>query len=145
MLRMPEWAEAGPVVRGRLPIYRVQADEFYPALLAELAAAQEARGGDVDEGGELTLGLIDVDEPDAYALEVAYQTMKMDMQVGCGFGIEIRVVDPEKKWAQKGRPEADRVVEKKGREFRGADIATSPRGPQEAREHYRRLRGFIPS
>jgi hypothetical protein len=145
MLRMPEWAEAGLAVEGRLPIYHVQADEFYPALLLELADAQEARGFDVDEEGERMLGEIDPEDPDAYALEVAYQTMKMDMQVGCGFGIEIRVTDPEKKWAQKDRPDSDRVVEKGGREFRGADIATMPGGPQEAREHYRRLRGFIPS
>ena len=91
--------------------YEVNADDFYPALLAELG--------------------FPVDEPTQYHLEVAYQAMKMDMQREFGFSIEIRIVDSSKKWAQSNY--------KRGK---GAKAATEGR---EAREHYRKLRGYIPS
>lgn len=91
--------------------YAVNADDFYPVLLAELG--------------------FPTDEPTQYHLEVAYQCMKMDMQKEFGFAIEIRISDPGKKWALTNF--------KKGK---GAHAATQGR---EAREHYRRLRGFIPS
>lgn len=109
---IPDWAEqVSTGVPGRLDVYRVNADLAYPALLTEL-------------GFDGT--------PTQYHLEVAYQCIKMEMQRCVGkFAFELRVMDPDKNWAQKNA--------KKGK---GADAATKGR---EARAHYKRIRGFVPA
>jgi len=72
--------------------------------------------------------------PDRYWLEVAYQTMKMDLQTVMGrfnFTIVVRGGAGYKdRWALKNHPEG-----------RGVDAATKGR---EARAHYKRMRGFLP-
>jgi len=76
------------------------------------------------------LGVADSDV-DCYWLEVAYQCIKMDMQAVAGFGVECRFKDQGKRYAQVRHPEG-----------RGAHVATKGK---EAREHYQRIRGFVPS
>ena len=114
---LPGWAK----VLGPARI-EVQAADFYPEILEELGIAE----ADVDQ----------------YWLEVAKAVMKMDVKVGivgtdaaapAGGGLVILVSDSTKgpngsKWAQARHPEG-----------RGA-VA----GAREAREHYRRIRGFAP-
>lgn len=112
-MSIPAWAKQVRKDHAKLiDAYEVSADEFYPALLAELG--------------------FPVDEPTQYHLEVAYQCMKMEMQRCLGkFSFEIRISDPGKKWALSNY--------KKGK---GTHAATKGR---EARDHYRRIRGFVPS
>ena len=72
---------------------------------------------------------------DQYWIEVAYQCVKMELQRLLGrFNFEIRIVahgGRKERWALKNHPNG-----------RGVKAATQGR---EAREHYRRLRGFIPA
>ncbi len=72
------------------------------------------------------------DSPTQYHLEVVYQCIKMEMQRCLGkFSFEMRIMDPKKNWTQKGV-----------RKGKGADAASKGR---EAREHYKRIRGFVPA
>ena len=107
---LPEWATLSPIERtGQVPAVDVDSNAAYTAILAELK----------------------VDEPDQYWLEVAFQFIKLELQVAMRmFAFEIRIHDPAKRWAQSKHPAG-----------RGAALAS--RG-MEAREHFRRLRGFIP-
>jgi hypothetical protein len=110
-MSLPAWMVEVPTPDGKIPAYVVNADAAYEAILAELG--------------------FDVDELTQYHLEVAYQCIKMECQRILGtFGFELRIKDPEKKWALK-----------KFKKGRGIDAATKGK---EAREHYRRIRGFIP-
>jgi hypothetical protein len=118
---LPKWAKLG-AKHGALQVVDVDADAAYEAWFAELG---------VDE------------PPDQYWLEVAYQCIKMELQVAMRtFTFEIHVHDVGKKWAQSKYPKG-----------RGADYATmlvrdakgKVLGGREAREHFKRLRGFVPS
>lgn len=111
---LPEWASVK--AKGKI---EVLADKFYPEYLSEL----------------------DVEEPDQYWLEVAYQCMKMDIQnavigtdampdMGGALVISVRdatKVDGASKWAQSAYPKG-----------KGAEAATKGK---EARDHYARIRG----
>jgi hypothetical protein len=108
-IKLPGYAKLGGKHRA-LQIVDVDADAAYRAWLDEL--------------GVTTI--------DRYWLEVAYQCIKMELQVAMRrFGFEIHIHDPEKHWAQAKVPNG-----------KGADAASKGK---EAREHFRRLRGFIPS
>ena len=113
---LPEWArDSGLVNRGGMPIVVVDPDAAYPAWLAELGVGAET--------------------VDKYWLEVAYQCVKMDVQWACGFHIEIRIRGGEgykERWALANHPGTKK------------DIERATQG-KEARGHYKRLRGFIPS
>jgi hypothetical protein len=107
-VKLPEWARQGGV-HGELPVIDVDADAAYTAWLKELGVAKPTR----------------------YWLEVAYQCIKLDLQIAMrGFTFEIHIHDDGKKWAQRQFPKG-----------RGALAATQG---YEAREHFRRLRGFLP-
>jgi len=115
---LPSWAEI------KSPGYvDVQADQFYPAILAELG---------VEDGAA-----------DQYWLQVAKNIMKMDVRVAVAGtenaapatgALTILVQDNTKvegvsKYALKVHPEG-----------KGATA-----GAREARDHYKRLRGFLPA
>lgn len=110
---LPSWARRHPGRSNREVAYLVDPDQFYPQLLDELGFSN----------------------PKKYELEVAYQCMKMDMQVAHGsFGFTIHVLadGPRKgKWNHSMWPGHDHDVL----------VAT---GGLEARAHYLRIRGFIP-
>jgi hypothetical protein len=115
---------------------------MYGAMLAELKAyyAEVTPPEWQDATGKLKAEwkkcLAELDKPTAYWLEVAYQCMKMELQVAMrSFGFEIHVHDEGKKYAQKAH-DPGRGPEK---------AAGGLRGGREAREHFKRLRGFIPS
>jgi hypothetical protein len=87
---------------------------------------------DADAAYPALLSEMGVQEPDRFWLETAYQFIKLDCQVALRrFAFEIRIHDPEKNWRQEDFPAG-----------KGAEAATFGR---EARETYRRLRGFVPS
>ena len=106
---LPDWATLGPKHRA-MQVVDVNADAAYRAWFEELG----------------------VTEVDQYWLEVAYQCIKMELQIAMRtFMFEIHINDPEKHWAQANVPEG-----------KGARAAAQGR---EARDHFKRLRGFIPS
>lgn len=99
-------------------IFRINGDVYYPQILREL-------------------GVVEVDQ---YWLEVAYQCAKLDamryiMLAGVDprpnkvLILDIKVADKEK-WALRNHPVG-----------RGIEAASKGR---EAREHYKKLRGFLP-
>jgi len=105
-IKLPSWARV--IQESPLKI-EADPDKFYPVLLEEL-------------------GLGKVDQ---YALEVAYQCMKMDLQTAVGrFGFSIKVLN-RPSWALKAHPPG-----------KGIELATQGR---EARAHYIRIRGAIPA
>lgn len=147
---LPPWASFNEhQEEGRVPRIDVDADAMYEAMLQELASnppkAEQFAGGTYTvrnptsaEAEQVTTPPMTndearpmLDEPTQYWLEVAYQCMKMELQVAMrGYGFDIRIHDPEKKWAHKQFPPG-----------RGLVAATWGR---EAREHFRRLRGVLP-
>ena len=90
---------------------------------------------DPDKFYPVLLEELGAEQTDQYWLEVAYQCMKMDMQGALGrFNFEIRVKAGDgykDRWALKNHPSG-----------RGVKVATQGR---EARGHYKRLRGHLPS
>lgn len=145
MADLPEWAqEQGENVHG-VPIIGVDADAMYTAVLDEYAEfygdAENLPGEWRKDGGDLRaewsdcLEALKGDTPTAYWLEVAYQSMKLDLQLTLRqFGFEIRVHDPERQWSQADAPDG-----------RGAEMAAGgASGGREAREHFKRLRGMLP-
>lgn len=77
-----------------------------------------------------------VEKPDKYWIEVAYQCMKLDLQTAMrkfGFTIHVRADD--------GRKDRWSLANFTGTQ---ADVARATKG-KEARGHYQRIRGFIPS
>jgi hypothetical protein len=104
--RLPEWATLTER-EGRIPVVDVDTHAAYPELLGELG----------------------VDQPDRYWVEVAYQCIKLDLQLAMRTpSFEIRMHDEGKQWALKDLPE--------GQGVEAADRA--------ARGEYRRIRGFLP-
>ena len=118
---MPQTAERLPEWAEKHPsnpnTYLVDSDKFYPALLKEIFPNT------------------DPEKADQYQLEVCYQCMKLDMQANLmrfGFKIIVRADDGRKaRWRHADRP-------------KGRGAAAASKG-NEARAHYRRIRGFIPS
>ncbi len=118
---MPERAESLPEWAEKHPYmpntYLVDSDKFYPVLGREFFPGSDPA------------------KFDQYQMEVIYQIMKLDMQAHLrryGFKIIVRADDGRKaKWRHADRP--------KGRGEKAASKGN------EARGHYRRIRGFIPS
>lgn len=171
MIPMPKWAT--PIVaarEGRLPVYVVDPDKAYPALWEDLtkslkdvlarpnlahdeaiAVANAVLGlppeADAEIAGddkarqiaELVTAarerLADGLALDAYWMEALYQFVKMRLQTVLGdFAFEIHIRgsgDYKNRWAQKTFTAG-----------RGIEAATHG---LEAREHFRRCHGFIPS
>lgn len=126
---LPKWAQRLTKEGKKVPIIRVDANLAYPSMLAELKTAK-ADESMVDENKKSILDKLDPEKPDVYWLEVAFQCIKMEIQLIEGFSIEIHIKDPEKKWNQKKFPKG-----------RGWFAATKGK---EARNHFRRLRGRLP-
>lgn len=154
--RLPKWAsEAGTNVHD-LPIVRVDADAAYTDLLDEYRAFyKDGRHHQVEwknKDGSLSkewgdaMGGLRSEIPDAYWLEVCFQSIKMDLQVAMKtFTFEIRISDPGKRWAQ-AFVWLDKRKSGPRPQGRGPEKASGgPGGGREARQHYKRLRGFIPS
>lgn len=110
---MPAWSKRHPGRSNREIVYLVDPDKFYPQLLDELGFTKVTR----------------------YELEVAYQCMKMDMQVAhgsYGFTIHVRADGERKrKWNFTMHHGTD------------DDVLVATAG-LEARAHYLRIRGFLP-
>lgn len=144
LLSVPAWAEVnGKNGQGR-PRVDVDADAGYEAVLdeyrelyaddANIPGEWRKADGDLRAEWAEVLEELDADNLSRYWLEVAYQTMKMDLIVALGWGIEIRMHSEGKPYAQAKHPKG-----------RGAEKATGGLGgPNEIRGHYRRLRGFFP-
>jgi hypothetical protein len=125
-IRLPAWAERHPVAPNTV---LVDPDLMYPAFLKELG----------------------IKDPTQYWIETCYQMMKLDLQVAMrtfGFTIHVRGDDGRRsRWRLARFPDPDaKSVVHDGHRFvvpgtSGVDRAT--KGKQ-AREHYRRLRGFLP-
>lgn len=161
---LPAWARLADEQQvGYTPRVLVDADAMYRAWLAELAAHPPVASTEADRAagaiafpafpaqtiqirnaapgarqGTATVGAMteaeaacDPAKPTQYWLEVAYQCAKMDLQVAMRTpGFEIRILDTDKNFALAKWPEG-----------RGLVAAT---WGKEAREHFRRLRGFVP-
>ena len=106
--------------------------EFAARTVQIRNAAEGARQGSVNVPAMSEAdGRCDPARPTRYWLEVAFQCMKLELQVAMrGHGFEIRVHDADKAWAQDKFPE-------------GRGIVAATWG-KEAREHFRRCRGFVP-
>ncbi len=138
---LPAWAtfKAG---KHRIPVIDVDADAMYTAWLAEIGEhyATHVPPEWKDEKGVLLPEwfncLKELDPPSAYWLEVAYQCMKLDLQIAMRtFHFEIHVHDAKKNWAQKD-----------AKPGRGTDKAAGGlQGGKEAREHFKRIRGVFPA
>lgn len=116
IIKLPEWAVLSGVNEDNgFARVVVDPDQAYPAWAAELG--------------------FDLDKLDQYQAEVLYQCVKLDVQIACGGlgkgGIEIHIVRGSGKWALKNLPKG-----------RGAKAATEGR---EAREHFKRARGYVPA
>lgn len=117
-IALPEWAviaESNAARPGRFKVV-VDPDLCYPAFMAELWPGMEP------------------DDLDQYRLEVMYQCMKMDLQMAVrsfAFDIKVRGDEGRKdRWGLKNHPPG-----------LGVEAASKGLG---AREHYRRIRGFVP-
>jgi hypothetical protein len=136
---------AEPRKHGESLIVKVHAPAMYEAFFDEYRAHYafnipgEFKKADGELKAEWRDALEDLNsaEPSAYWCEVAYQSMKLELQLSCRtFALNISVGgDAEKVYAQKGRT-GGRGVEKAAGGFRGG---------KEAREHFKRLRGFLPA
>lgn len=108
-VRLPAWARLMMRSRNQVPIVIVDATPAYKFFLAEYK----------------------IEIKDQYWLEVCYQSIKLELQLAMGtFGFEIKIRDPEKRWAQSKYPVG-----------KGSLAATQGR---EARKHYKNLRGTLP-
>ena len=145
---LPAWAtmrSADRMAEGFVPVVDVDADGMYQAWLAELRTyyannvpAEFMVPNTKDMKDEWVNCVIDLntDPTTQYWLESAYHCGKMELQIAMRtFKFEIHIHDEGKKYAQKAH--------KPGR---GAHRAAGGfRGGVEARDHFKRLRGFIPS
>lgn len=127
----------------------IEADRAYPAVLAQYRALYEAQGRPDFIGVEEWPTVFAELEPDdedvlsAYWLETAYQTMKLDVQRVTGFALNLHIkhetAEGKERYRQKTSPPG----------YRGPQGATSgprvghTRGGNDARHHYKKLRGFL--
>lgn len=150
-ISLPEWAsfrldaEGEPRKNGASLIIDVDANAMYPAMLDAYRElyADAPPAEFLDEDGELkpewaeALEDLNSDAPSAYWLEVAYQSMKLELQLAARTPALNLVVKGDKSlWAQAGRDTGPRKT---------AQAAGGPTGGREAREHFKRLNGFLPA
>lgn len=121
-------------------------DLFYPALLKEIA----------DSGVPENYPPLDVERPGRYWVEVAYQFAKLDLQLAVGrfgFNILIQGSDGRKqRWGLKGFKSICKKLKAEDLQARHRHLSPSKIDPDEyratygceARDHYERVRGFIP-
>lgn len=125
---LPSWANAHPERENTII---ADPDLFYPAILGEYADMIAAEPADYAKAHPK----LNASAPSKYWIEVAYQTMKMDLQAAVGrFGFTIFVESRggrKEKWTLKSFPGKD------------ADVTRATKS-LEARNHYRHLRGGIP-
>ena len=128
---VPQDQTAADIAASKPPVMAMPS-EFGARTVQIRNAAEGARQGSVDVPAMTEAdGRCDPAKPTRYWLEVAFQCMKLELQVAMrGHGFEIRVHDTFKVWAHSNHPEG-----------RGLVAAT---WGKEAREHFRRLRGFVP-
>ena len=124
MVKLPTWAKK--VKDDPIPKIEVDPDKCYPAFFKELGVIK----ADIDQ----------------YWIEVAYQCMKMELQRIMGrFNFEIRVRahgGRKGRWALANNPDPYLKIDEDGKIIDSGPLrATEGR---QAREHYKRLRGFIP-
>lgn len=143
-INLPEWATLKS--EGPPHVIDVDAHAAYEALLGEYAdlygdtdklpPEMRTKDGAIKKEWADALDDLASETPSAYWCEVAYQSIKLDLQMACRtFALSIHIHDPGKRYRQ-----ADRA------EGRGTDKAAGGfSGGREAREHYRRLRGFLPA
>lgn len=151
ILSLPEWASFrgpadAPTRNGFSLIIDVNAAEMYEDFFNEFRACYAARtpeewtevdGGERKLKSEWATALEDLNSetPSAYWCEIAYQCMKMELQLSCRtYALNINVHDMTKAHAQRSRP-TKRAV---SRAIGGLG------GGKEARIHFKNLRGFIP-
>lgn len=146
---LPSWATfAANQVEGKIPRIVVDEAAMYRAFLEEFAAnppkPEDFPGRSFDvprrEGGSRKIhyermtveeARCDPDAPTQYWLECAYQCMKLELQLALrSFALEIRLHDPEHRYALKAHPE-------------GRCPWAASRG-LEAKSHFKRLRGVLP-
>lgn len=128
---LPEWATIDQ--EDPYTVVSVDADAAYEAVLAEYRDfyAEDSSHPGADELAR--------EEPTAYALEVAFQTIKMDVWTALGeMPTEIRMHDPDLNWTQADHEE-ERPTTKATPE------TAEPGATREAVEHYRRMRGYLPA
>lgn len=110
-VNLPEWARPHPTDRNAI---LVDPDLAYPHFFK----------------------LLGVEKPTKYWIEVAYQMVKMDLQVAMGkfgFTIHIRGDDGRKdRWALERHPGS------------AQDVHRATQG-KDARQYYRKIRGFVPA
>lgn len=150
MAKLPGWAKQ---VRGEpCPKYEVDPNKAYPDILKELRKFYENHSADPksDTGRQFDRYFKELGAPfeqiAQYWVEVAYQCAKMEMQRILGrFNFELRIRahgNRKDRWALKNHPDRYLKVDDDGNIVdSGVMRATNGR---EAREHYRRLRGFVP-
>lgn len=143
---LPDWAELQTEREDGTelprPVVHVDANAMYPALLGEYRDHYDAEGTDDALGADE----LDPEEPTRYALEVAYQSMKLDLQMALrSFNFEIRVHDADKSWAQANFPDG-RPLEKRPAGVPEDEAPLPGRSTtREGRVHYKNLRGFLPA
>lgn len=125
---LPSWAKAHPERENTII---ADPDLFYPAILGEYADMIAAEPADYAKA----YPPLTPKKPNKYWIEVAYQTMKLDLQIAVGrFGFTILVDSRggrKQKWSLRNMPGQD------------ADVTRATKS-LEARNHYRHLRGGIP-
>lgn len=131
----PDW-----IKEEKKDTFLINADVAYPALLTELKDSIKDLPDDLDKF-EMPfineLRNIDLDNLTQYWIEVVYQMAKLELRRILLINGKnqwpdmIRISGNKEKWALKNFPPG-----------RGAETATKGR---EARDHYKRLKGFIPN
>lgn len=170
VISLPDWAafkkneKGSPFMNDRSYVVVVDTHAAYPAILAEYREMYdreipgEMRGSDGKVSAlwaECLKGL-DPENPDSYWCEVAKRTVTLDLQISARtFALNINMKDPGKKYRQEQHtPAIDKKTGQivyewkgKGRDPRFAAGGGGPGSPvgKEAREHYKRLRGFLPA
>lgn len=154
LVTLPTWAKDTGRKHGAYPIVEAYAAEAYPeiwkkitetieadidALKKRIAAVEASSASADDKKRELERFRRSISEleaerfpgkPDDYWIEVAYQCMKMTLQVAMGtFQFEIHVKDPAKKY--------------KIKDLNGEGVRRASKGLG-ARKHFKRMRGFVP-
>lgn len=142
--KLPEWATHEGENRHGMPIIAVDTHAAYPALLQayrELYAERtppewQKADGELRKEWQDALDELDQDDDEvsAYWLEVVYQTAKLDVILATGFNAELRMRDEGKRFRQAARDPGRNP----------ARAAGGVNGGREAREHFKRLRGFFP-
>ncbi len=153
---LPTWATPGHTTSHRTPVVIVNAQGMYEAWLTELREYYDKRtpsewldpeiGVIRPEWSDCLDDLWDTKSWTSYWLEVAYQCGKMELQVVMRtFAFQIIIEDPGSVYNQKA---ADATyVRDRGRlpSRVAANAAGGSGGGREARQHFQRLRGFVPS